>query len=95
MITSVLPIAMEQQDQLEPAGELSDAERDWTNDLVLCGQLGWRIVGRDALGQLVAATIVDAGRSAPDTERYCTITRSSAGLVCGTTRRRRTNSHGG
>jgi hypothetical protein len=74
---------MKPEDHYDPAGVLSDAELAWANNLALCGQLGWHVVGRDALGQLVAATIVSAGRSAPDSERYCTITLTPAGLVHG------------
>ncbi len=40
---------MNHEDDFEPIGALSDAELAWANDLVLCGQLGWHVVGRDAL----------------------------------------------
>ena len=65
-----------------PTGELSAAERAWTARLYHPHHLAlaWRLLGRDADGNLVAGTIVSCGRDTAH-QRHCYMTFTAAGVV--------------
>ena len=65
-----------------PTGQLSAAERAWTARLYHPHHLAlaWRLLGRDADGNLVAGTIVSCGRDTAH-QRHCYMTFTAAGVV--------------
>jgi len=83
---------MSEREDDAPIGDLSDAERAWDRRLAAAGHsaLGWRMLGRDENGHLVAAATVPCGPGSAH-ERYCTATLTPAGLVYATLRRPRTS----
>lgn len=67
----------------QPIGRLTAAEHAWGRGLVQRAwpEQGWRVVGRDAAGDLVALTVLSCGSSDRDHERHCYQTFTEAGLV--------------
>ena len=66
----------------QPTRALSDAERTWGKSLYKPQHaiLGWRLVGRDTEGHLVAAATVACGRDQTHV-RHCYLTFTPDGLV--------------
>ena len=56
-----------------PIGRLTAEEHAWSRRLIQRAwpELGWRVVGRDREGHLVATTVLACGASNPDCERPC------------------------
>ena len=66
-----------------PISALTAREHAWGRRLVerAWPVLGYRVVGRDGAGHLVAVTILGCGTSNPGSERHCYQTLTPAGLV--------------
>ena len=64
-----------------PIGVLTEAEHAWGRRLVQRAwpELGWKVVGRDSAGDLVATTVLSCGSASE--ERHCYQTLTAAGLV--------------
>lgn len=70
-------------DAYGPTGTLSAEERAFADRLYhpLHAILGWRLVGRDCAGQLVATTVLSSGTRDPAHVRHCYLTLTPEGLV--------------
>lgn len=66
-----------------PIGRLTAAEHAWGRRLIQRAwpELGWRVVGRDSEGHLVATAVLGCGASRPDSVRRCYQTLTPAGVV--------------
>lgn len=66
-----------------PIGDLTATEHAWGRGLIARAwpELGWRVVGRDGAGYLVAVTVMPCGTSDPGRERHCYQSFTPAGLV--------------
>jgi len=66
-----------------PTGALTATERAFADRLYnpLHAILGWRLVGRDSAGHLIAAAILSAGTRDPGHVRHCYLTLTPKGIV--------------